>query len=71
MEKREKVEIVLRNMISMLDDSDAYIDMFSEMLESALDVLSEEDAFGTEGQCDPRGDMRNQRWSLLFGEIQE
>ena len=38
--------------------------MFADMLDEQLDMLSEEDAFGTEGQIDPRGDQRNGEWSM-------
>ncbi|HVI39653.1 MAG TPA: hypothetical protein VM577_03250 [Anaerovoracaceae bacterium] len=31
----------------------------AEMLNEMLDTMSGEDFFGTEGQCDPRGDQRN------------
>ncbi len=30
-------------------------------LNTVLDNLADEDAFGTEGQCDPRGDQRTRR----------
>jgi hypothetical protein len=33
--------------------------MFCEDLNLFLDELAEQDAFGTEGQCDPRGDQRD------------
>jgi hypothetical protein len=32
---------------------------FANDLNSFLDELAGQDAFGTEGQCDPRGDQRN------------
>ena len=32
---------------------------FCDDLGAFLDILAEQDAFGTEGQCDPRGDQRN------------
>lgn len=31
---------------------------FCDDLNRFLDALADEDAFGTEGQCDPRGDQR-------------
>lgn len=36
------------------DEQRVVLEKFNE----ALDDLCEEDAFGTEGQCDPRGDQR-------------
>ena len=55
---------VLQNMQSMaLEDSD-YVEMFIEILEAGLADLRDGDAFGSEGQCDPRGDQRNGEWSM-------
>lgn len=44
-------------------DSDA-AEMYAEMLETGLSELHSQDAFGSEGQCDPRGDFRNGAWSM-------
>lgn len=33
--------------------------LFCRDLNAFLDGMANEDAFGTEGQCDPRGDQRN------------
>jgi hypothetical protein len=57
------VKALLLNMVTMVmqDKENAY--MFAVMLQNGLDELEEEDAFGTEGQSDPRGDMRKGKWS--------
>lgn len=39
-------------------------DDIADMLDSALDELASNDAFGSEQQCDPRGDFRNGDWSM-------
>lgn len=41
-----------------LSDKDAS-KAFCTDLDKFLDELSSQDAFGTEGQCDPRGDQRD------------
>lgn len=42
------------------DDAEAY----AEALEPMLNKLRAKDFFGTEAQCDPRGDYRNGGWSM-------
>jgi hypothetical protein len=42
------------------DEAEAW----SESLENFLHSVHIEDGFGTEGQCDPRGDFRNGEWSM-------
>jgi hypothetical protein len=37
------------------------LDVFCETFDNALDDLLNEDFFGTEGQCDPRGDRRERQ----------
>lgn len=38
--------------------------MLSDALDAMLDELHYQDAFGTEGQSDPRGDFRIAVWSM-------
>lgn len=61
---QERVIHVLRNMITIAreDDDNAY--MFIDGLEEMLNDLHFEDGFGTEGQNDPRGDFRDDNWSM-------
>ena len=42
------------------DEAEAWTDD----IECLLDRVAAEDGFGTEGQCDPRGDFRNGEWSM-------
>lgn len=48
----------------IIDNDELVADMYSEALEDMLNMLHFEDAFGTEGQDDPRGDFRNGEWSM-------
>jgi len=41
-----------------LETKDESRQAFCDDLNRFLDDLSDQDAFGTEGQCDPRGDQR-------------
>lgn len=59
-----RVEKVLERMIELVKDDDDYAIMFSEGLEEMLNDIYMDDGFGTEGQCDPRGDFRNDNWSM-------
>jgi hypothetical protein len=63
---QRRVKKVLERMMDMYDQDEANADMFSEMLEASLNELSYEDAFGTEGSSDPRGDFREDGWSMKF-----
>ncbi len=42
---------------------------YAEVLDSILDKIASQDAFGTEQQCDPRGDFRNHQWSMWNVEV--
>lgn len=61
---QENLELVLDRIkaASAADSDDRK--MYMEMLDAMLDNLGSEDAFGTERQCDPRGDFRNGQWSM-------
>ena len=52
----------LKNWMNLLIEDDA--EMFAETLEIMLDDIHSNDGFGTEGQCDPRGDFRSGKWSM-------
>lgn len=61
---QERVEKVLTRMIKMSNGDEDYAQWFSEDLEKILENMLNEDAFGTEGQADPRGDGRDGNWSM-------
>lgn len=58
------VVTVLKRMASIAEQSADDAEMFADGLEQMLDDIHSNDGFGTEGQCDPRGDFRNGKWSL-------
>lgn len=62
--QQERVSKVLERMKTMAMEDDSNAGMFSEGLENMLNELNGEDAFGSEGQGDPRGDSRNGIWSM-------
>lgn len=65
LEQRRVTTVLERMLILVRDDSD-YAAMFAGMLEDGLESLAQDDAFGTERQCDPRGDGRDAglNWSM-------
>lgn len=40
------------------------VEKYAEILDDILDDIAGDDGFGTEQQCDPRGDFRSQQWSM-------
>lgn len=40
------------------------VEQYAEVLDDILDSIASDDGFGTEQQCDPRGDFRDQQWSM-------
>jgi len=67
--EKERLLKVLNNMIHLVEeDYNGYAGGFSDILEEGLDTLLENDYFGTEGQCDPRGDHRDGDYSMEYVE---
>lgn len=65
MNKQQKRTIkVLERMIELCKNDESDAEMFADVLQPMLHGLHREDAFGTEGQCDPRGDFRDGNWSM-------
>jgi hypothetical protein len=62
--QQKRVAKVLDNMKAMALADEDNASMFAECLEFNLNELNGEDAFGSEGQSDPRGDFRNGDWSM-------
>jgi hypothetical protein len=54
----KNVATVLRRMAEQCEDDEADAAIYAEVTERMLDDLLNADFFGTEGQCDPRGDHR-------------
>lgn len=56
----KNIVTVLRNFADYLekmdeDEREGYVENIDDM----LDIIANDDGFGTEGQCDPRGDQRD------------
>lgn len=70
--EQQRVAKVLGRMSAMAMADEGYAGMFTDLLENVLEnglnELNGEDAFGTEGQNDPRGDFRNGSWSMRHVE---
>ena len=61
---QQRVALVLRRMADMTERDEDDAAMFADGLQDMLKEIHENDGFGTEGQCDPRGDFRNGNWSM-------
>lgn len=61
---QQRVALVLTRMLAQVAASANYAEAYSPHLEEMLDELHGDDGFGTEGQCDPRGDYRNGQWFM-------
>lgn len=67
--QKQRLLHVLKNMQAQIegiseDDGDE-ISQWSSDFEDFLNELASDDAFGTEGSTDPRGDFRNGEWSMF------
>jgi len=62
--KQQRLETVLARIKDMAAKDSDDRSMFIDALELMLNDLQSQDAFGTESQCDPRGDGRNGIWSM-------
>jgi hypothetical protein len=58
------VATVLRRMADAVENDPEDAEVYAYELEELLDNMHGHDFFGTEGQCDPRGDFRNGEWSM-------
>lgn len=56
---RNLAVVMAKLTVYALETEDEARQAFCDDLNRFLDDLSNEDAFGTEGQCDPRGDQRS------------
>ena len=56
-QKRNKV--VLERLIAFANEYENFADDLADDLETLLDKHAAYDCFGTEGECDPRGDQRD------------
>lgn len=68
--EQQNLVTIWPRMLEQIEGCEYFAEDLAEVLEAFLDSLAEQDAFGTERQCDPRGDFRNGEWSLL-GDVEE
>jgi hypothetical protein len=61
---QKRVVVVVDRMLESVRKDQQEAIHFSEMLEEMLADIRRNDGFGTEGQCDPRGDFRNGDWHM-------
>lgn len=61
---QKRVVKVLERMIEQTSKDVDDAQVYAEILEDQLSTLQNDDFFGTEGQNDPRGDMRDGEWSM-------
>lgn len=61
---QQRVTLVLQRILATVLDNEDDAEMFSEGLEYALNELLGKDVFGSEGQRDPRGDHRDDQYSM-------
>lgn len=63
--QQKRITKVLEKMIILCEEDEFNADVFSNNLDIVLEDLLGDDFFGTEGQCDPRGDGRNGIWNMF------
>ena len=67
---QKNLSIVLPRVLKLVEEDEDFAEMLAEELEAFFDSIAMDDGFGTERQCDPRGDFRDAEWSLL-GKVQK
>lgn len=63
--QQKRNELVLQRLIAFSNDDKNGAKHLAEYLDVMLDDLCMDDFFGTETQCDPRGDGREGPWSTV------
>lgn len=59
--QQKRNQLVLERLIEMSSGDKDDAKCIAEAVEYMLDTLQGNDFFGTEGQCDPRGDQRDDK----------
>lgn len=67
---QRRVLKALERISTIVEDDEDEAEFWAAELDVLLDTIQSNDGFGTEGQCDPRGDFRDGYWSLSDGPIQ-
>ncbi|HET8686091.1 MAG TPA: hypothetical protein VFM18_05425 [Methanosarcina sp.] len=63
-DKVSRLNIVFDRIRNLAQENEEFCDSFISMLEEELDCYLANDWFGTEGQNDPRGDMRDKLYTM-------
>lgn len=64
MTKYKRLAKTLSRIMEASKEDEDLVDLYADSLDNMLDELRFNDQFGSEGQCDPRGDFRNGEWSI-------
>lgn len=64
LQENEELVDLMYKVIDKIDDT-GEIGSFAMLIDHCLNELHESDFFGTEGQCDPRGDFRNGEFTVF------
>lgn len=62
--QQKRIKLVLERVIKACEEDASDAKVWSEWIDNVCEYLSEEDFFGTEGQSDPRGDQRDNSWTM-------
>lgn len=63
-----RIKRVLERIMDIVDENEDDAEVFADALDDMLDILAQDDFFGTERECDPRGDGRNCSFSMRHVE---
>lgn len=69
-EKQKRILHVLQRMQDVVREDEYFAEFLVDVLDLDLDAYAQEDGFGTEQQCDPRGDFRDGSWSIVLNRLQ-
>ncbi len=61
---QERITVVCGRIVETSIADEAMAEVYATGLQAMLTSLEDNDFFGTEGQCDPRGDQRDEEWSM-------
>jgi hypothetical protein len=62
--QQKRNQLVLQRLIEFSNEGNEFAKEIAFGLEVMLDDLASDDFFGTERQCDPRGDCRDENWTM-------
>lgn len=67
---QKNLATVLPRIMKLVEEDEDFAEYLVDCLEVDLDEWASNDGFGTERQSDPRGDFRDQEWSL-YNKVQQ